>query len=263
MKLIDNWKTVALKAHSMWALYLSALFLIAPEVIYLLLEIDTNPRLWWIGGFVLLIYGIIGRMKDQGIDRTTMRSPIYVGLIALAVVGAIAFSGQSLIPQRSAGGASADAPVAVPSQANTVEQRFLALAVPFVGKWEGLRLTAYLDVIGVWTVCYGETKGVRPGDSYTRAECDRMFAKELLGYRAGLHRYLTPETLRSRLPPRRDVAFVSFAYNVGVAGAGKSTAVKRLNAGRISGACEALTWWNKAGGRVIRGLVNRRSEERD
>jgi GH24 family phage-related lysozyme (muramidase) len=49
--------------------------------------------------------------------------------------------------------------------------------------------------------------------------------------------------------------------NVGIAGAGKSTATRRLNAGDIAGGCQALTWWNKAGGRVVRGLVNRRAEE--
>ena len=138
---------------------------------------------------------------------------------------------------------------------------FEAQAVAFIGRWEGLRLEAYQDIVGVWTVCYGETKGVKPGDSYTRAECDAMFAREVVEYQRGLHGYFTPETLAERLPVPRDVAFVSLAYNVGIAGAGKSTATRRLNAGDITGACEALTWWNRAGGRVIRGLVRRRTEE--
>ncbi|ARC87161.1 hypothetical protein B5V46_00185 [Rhodovulum sp. MB263] len=49
--------------------------------------------------------------------------------------------------------------------------------------------------------------------------------------------------------------------NVGVAGAGRSTATRRLSEGDVPGACEALTWWNKAGGRVVAGLRNRRTEE--
>ena len=48
---------------------------------------------------------------------------------------------------------------------------------------------------------------------------------------------------------------------VGVRAAGRSTATRRLNAGDVTGACKAITWWNKAGGRVIRGLVNRRTED--
>lgn len=149
---------------------------------------------------------------------------------------------------------------AMPAQ----DAAFLEVAVPFVGKWEGLRLTAYLDRIAsppVWTVCYGETKGVRPGDTYSTAQCDEMLARELLEYRRGWHGYLSDETSTTRLPVHRDVAYTSLAYNVGIAGAGKSTATRRLNAGDIEGGCEAISWWNKSGGRVVRGLVNRRAED--
>jgi lysozyme len=141
------------------------------------------------------------------------------------------------------------------------DQEFLAIAVPFVARWEGLRLEAYRDIVGIWTVCFGETKGVRPGDRYTRAECEAMLAREILDYRRGLHVYFLPQTKAALLPAARDLAFVSLAYNAGIAGAGKSTAARRLNAGQVAAACEALTWWNKAGGKVVRGLVRRRADE--
>lgn len=140
-------------------------------------------------------------------------------------------------------------------------QDFDAVAVPLIAKWEGLRLTAYQDIVGVWTVCYGETKGVRPGDTYTKAQCDEMLRREIRAYRSDLHDYFTAETKARRLTAHRDAAFTSVAYNAGPGAIGKSTATRRLNAGEIEGACNALTWWNKAGGRVIRGLVNRRAEE--
>jgi GH24 family phage-related lysozyme (muramidase) len=54
---------------------------------------------------------------------------------------------------------------------------------------------------------------------------------------------------------------VSLAYNVGVAATSKSTAVRRLNAGNIRDGCEAIGWYNRAGGRVVRGLVNRRADD--
>ncbi|KPU83690.1 hypothetical protein JI58_07895 [Marinosulfonomonas sp. PRT-SC04] len=141
------------------------------------------------------------------------------------------------------------------------QHNFTPLAVEFIGGWEGLRLQAYRDIVGVWTVCYGETKGVKAGDKYTKRECDAMFTVEIASYRAGLRGYFTAETKAVRLTTPREVAYVSLAYNVGVRGAGKSTATRRLNAGRIAAGCDALTWWNKAGGRVIRGLVRRRSGE--
>ena len=244
MKLISDWKDVAKRAHSMWAFYLSVAALIAPDLMVWLFERDTNPRVWWFIALVLLIYGIVGRLKDQDMDRTKMRASIWGAIAALFMT------------------APADVPVA-PMPPPT-EAAFLEVAVPHVGKWEGLRTTAYLDRIAsppVWTVCYGETRGVKQGDTYTVAECDRMLGAGLLEYRAGLHAYFTSETIDGRLTAERDAAYVSLAWNAGIRAAGKSTATRRLNAGNIAGGCEALTWWNKAGGRVIRGLVNRRADD--
>lgn len=153
-----------------------------------------------------------------------------------------------------------------PPEVATSESRTMEVLVPLVAKWEGKRNTAYLDKIArppVWTVCYGETRGVKQGDTYTDAQCEAMLRRGLIEYRNGFHAYLTDRTKGLWLPPKRDAAFVSLSWNIGIRGAGKSTATRRLNAGNIAGACEAMTWWNKAGGRVIRGLVRRRTEERD
>ncbi len=142
-----------------------------------------------------------------------------------------------------------------------------ALAVPLVARWEGLRTTAYLDTIAsppVWTVCYGETQNVTPGEVRTEAECQAGLDRGLERYwRAWMNGAVTEETALTRLPPPRSAAFASFAWNVGVGAASRSTATRRLNSGDIAGACEAMTWFNQAGGIVIRGLVNRRSEERE
>lgn len=262
MKLVKNWRDIARRAHSMWAFYLSVAALAAPDLIYVTVAIDTSPRLWWIVAMALLLYGIWGRLKDQSIDTDKTQSPWVVGLVVLAAMFAI---GTGDWRDRGAD-RTVDVPATITRTAGPLpvpDADFLAVAVPFVGKWEGLSLTAYRDLVGVLTVCYGETKGVRAGDSYTRAECDAMLARELISYRRGLHPAITPAARAAHLAPLRDVAFVSLAYNVGVGAASGSTAVRRLNAGDLAGACEALTWWNKAGGRVIRGLVNRRSEERD
>ena len=156
------------------------------------------------------------------------------------------------------------APVDAPAPVVTSEAATLAIAVPLVARWEGVKTEAYLDRIAVppvWTICFGETEGVRPGERRTMAECEAGLRRGLVRYRNGIHHAFTPETRATRLPPARDAAFVSLAWNVGIGGVRGSTATRRLNAGDIRGACEALTWWNKAGGRVIRGLANRRADE--
>lgn len=69
MRLIPNAAHIARRAHSMWANYLGILCLLVPEIVYLVSERDTNPRLWWALGLALLIYGTVGRLFRQGIDH--------------------------------------------------------------------------------------------------------------------------------------------------------------------------------------------------
>ncbi|MEM9635156.1 MAG: lysozyme [Pseudomonadota bacterium] len=133
-----------------------------------------------------------------------------------------------------------------------------AAAIALVGTWEGLRLTAYRDVVSVPTVCYGETYGVKLGDKHTKAECDAMLMRSLRNHEAGMRKCLkNPDAI----PGKSYVAFVSLTYNIGVGAFCRSTARKRLNRGDIRGACNAAKWFNKAGGRTVKGLVNRRAAE--
>jgi len=133
-----------------------------------------------------------------------------------------------------------------------------AAAIALVGAWEGLRLTAYRDVVGVPTVCYGETYGAKLGDKHTKAECDAMLLASLKKHERGMRKCLKrPDAI----PAKSYVAFVSLTYNIGVGAFCRSTARKRLDRRDVRGACDAATWFNKAGGRKIRGLVNRRAAE--
>ena len=134
------------------------------------------------------------------------------------------------------------------------------LAVQFTGGWEGLRLAAYQDVIGVWTACYGETKGIRPGMKFTQDKCDSMFIASLTEHEAGMRACLkAPDTI----PDRTYVALVSFTYNVGTGAFCRSTLRRLADAGNLKAACEQLQRWNRAGGKVVRGLINRRAAELD
>lgn len=67
MKLIPNWKKIALRAHSMWAMYLSLLWLAIPEVLYGVWSLETNPLIWWVLAVATAVYGTVMRLKDQGI----------------------------------------------------------------------------------------------------------------------------------------------------------------------------------------------------
>lgn len=133
------------------------------------------------------------------------------------------------------------------------------IAVATVGGYEGLRTKAYRDVVGIPTVCFGETRGVKMGDRYTVDECKAMLGDALVEFETGMRRCLKAP---DQIPDKTYVAFLSLSYNIGQGAFCRSTVARRANAGNLKGACDAMLAWNKAGGRVIQGLVNRRKGER-
>lgn len=136
-----------------------------------------------------------------------------------------------------------------------------AMVVAVVGGFEGLRLNAYPDPATKgppWTVCYGETSGVKRGDSHSIAECKAMLIKSLEKYANGIE-----ACVKVPLPDRRFVALTSFAYNVGVGAACGSSVVRQINAGQTRAGCDSLLKWNKAAGIVFPGLTKRRQKERE
>lgn len=133
----------------------------------------------------------------------------------------------------------------------------IALAVPVVMHFEGKRNDPYNDVIGVRTVCYGETRGVEER-RYTDAECTAMLMKALAEFDREIGRCITrpvPDNVRA--------AVVSIAYNAGSKAICDSTLMRKLNAGDIAGACAEFDRWVLAGGKKLQGLVNRRKAERE
>lgn len=119
-------------------------------------------------------------------------------------------------------------------------------------------LNAYRDVVGIPTACFGETLGIKMGMKFTKAECEKMFVVRLDEFADAIEK-CAPRI--KELPDRSYVQFVSTAYNIGKSGFCGSTMAKRIKAGDFKGACDAILMWNKAGGRVIQGLVNRRKQE--
>ena len=133
-----------------------------------------------------------------------------------------------------------------------------ASLVGFIGYWEGTEFVPYQDIVGVWTVCDGVTgPHVIPGKTYTRSECRALTGGEI--ERHG--RALLACTTKPITQPVYE-ALASWTYNVGADAACKSTLVRLLNAGEPTVTyCPQLLRWDKAGGKPVQGLKNRREAE--
>ena len=134
----------------------------------------------------------------------------------------------------------------------------LALSTPFIAKWEGVSLVAYKDIVGVPTVCYGETRGVLMSHSYTKQQCEDMLMLAVADYYNKLKSYMT----NPDIPVGVQASLLELAYNVGVGATGKSTMMKLANQGKYTEACKELDKWVKAGGGKVKGLVNRRADSK-
>lgn len=132
----------------------------------------------------------------------------------------------------------------------------LELSLDIIAKWEGFRSKAYQDIGGVWTIGYGFTKGVRPGDTMTKEAGYKRLREEVGHFRKGV-----VSSLPKGSSPEVKAACTSLAYNIGLSAFRKSTCLKRLHTKDIQGAAEALQWFNKVNGEFVQGLANRRAEE--
>ena len=133
----------------------------------------------------------------------------------------------------------------------------MVVGLATVGHFEGKRNDAYLDPIGIPTICYGHTQGVRLGQSKTDVQCRTLLKGEL-----GEAFEVVDRAVERPLPPTREAALASFVYNVGAGAFQRSTLLRKLNAGDVIGACNELSRWVYAGGRQLAGLIKRRAVER-
>ena len=137
--------------------------------------------------------------------------------------------------------------------------------VDLIKRWEGCRLKAYPDPATggePWTIGYGLTSAagivpVKRGLVITQAQADEYLVKSLEKYEAAVSKALTKTPT-----PNQFAAMVSLCFNVGPGAFARSSVVRKFNAGDTRGAADAFRLWNKAAGKVMAGLKNRREDER-
>lgn len=128
---------------------------------------------------------------------------------------------------------------------------------------EGMRLKAYRDGGGVWTICAGHTSAVglpivRPGMTATAEECMDMLRRDVAKFETCVETILKVPVAQHEFD-----AMVSLAYNIGCAAFRRSSVARYLNAGNRARAANSFLLWNKDDGRVVKGLINRRRSERE
>ncbi|MBX4336391.1 lysozyme [Bartonella raoultii] len=138
-----------------------------------------------------------------------------------------------------------------------ISQEGLAL----IKQWEGLRLNAYKDTIGVWTIGYGHTSAagkpfVHKGMTITEKQAEELLCKDLRQFENTVAKAVTVS-----LNSWQFAALVSFCYNVGTTAFCNSTLLKKLNTGDYEAVPAELQKWTKAGGKRLQGLVHRRAAE--
>ena len=136
-------------------------------------------------------------------------------------------------------------------------------AIDLIKTFEGFRGEAYRDAVGVWTIGYGTTASAGvgiapvPGMTVTKAEAEWYLQKTVDKFAAQIAPYITAPITENEFG-----AFVSLAYNIGPTAFRKSSALRHFNAGDRARAASNILLFNKAGGKVLKGLVRRREAER-
>lgn len=134
--------------------------------------------------------------------------------------------------------------------------------IALIKEFEGCKLTAYQDSVGVWTIGYGWTqpvdgKPIRAGMTIKQETAERLLKTGLVSYESDVSRLVKVDLTQGQFD-----ALVSFTYNLGARSLSTSTLLRKLNGGDYAGAADEFLRWNKAGGKVLNGLTRRREAER-
>ena|ERR1700744_1602830 len=129
--------------------------------------------------------------------------------------------------------------------------------IDFIEKAEGVRTSAYQDSSGTWTIGVGHTKDVKEGQSATAEQIDRWLREDLKAAETAISSYVKVPLTQNQFD-----ALCSLVFNIGPGNFKSSTVLRMLNLGGYAQAAEAFLMWDRAAGRVVDGLSNRRLAEK-
>ena len=131
--------------------------------------------------------------------------------------------------------------------------RASSILIAAIKKFEGVRLTAYQDAKGVWTIGYGHTKDVKKGDQITHYQAEQFLREDLQKFEAVANKCANLTT------QGRYDAVVDFIYNCGPAKFNSSTLKKYIESRKTTWEIqEQFLRWVNSGGKKLGGLVSRR-----
>ena len=125
-----------------------------------------------------------------------------------------------------------------------------------IKKFEGCELEAYQCSANVWTIGYGHTAGVAEGDTCTAEDAEAMLTEDLSEFEGYINDLVTVDLSQNQFD-----ALVAWVYNLGPGALKESTLLRKLNEGDYKDAPYQIKRWNRAGGKVLDGLVRRREAE--
>lgn len=138
--------------------------------------------------------------------------------------------------------------------------------IELIKKFEGCKLTAYRDSVGVWTIGFGHTKDVKADMVITAEQAEQFLKDDVVYFENGVNKLL--KTLKAQVTQNQFDALISFAFNLGLGNLRKSTLAKKLyvmqqnDRDSVQAVADEFPRWNKAGGQVLTGLTKRRNAER-
>jgi lysozyme len=121
---------------------------------------------------------------------------------------------------------------------------------------EGLKLEAYRDTSGIWTIGYGHIQNVKPGDGISCERAEQLLDADLMA--AG---QAVAGLVKVPLTDNQFSALVSFVFNEGAGAFARSTLLRKLNGGGYGLVPACLKSWIFDNGKVLPGLVKRRAAE--
>jgi len=127
--------------------------------------------------------------------------------------------------------------------------------IDLIKSFEGCKLKPYKDVVGLLTVGYGHRLADADNRDYTQEEVDEFLRSDLERFERGVLTYITVPLTQGQFD-----SLVCFSYNLGLGTLSRSTLLKKINAGD-DGAAKEILRFDKAGGKPLKGLTNRRIAE--